>query len=80
MRRNPGGRPPHGPGPWGVPGPGGATVDREAPEEMELQKMGIHIRGGGKRGGRVQGDGIIKSEKVEHGQAVHSYGMNSIPL
>ena len=33
--RNLGGHPPHGPVPRGVPGPDGATVDREAPAETD---------------------------------------------
>ena len=34
-RINLGCNPLHGPGPGGVPGPGGATVDRESPAETE---------------------------------------------
>ena len=48
-QRNPGGHPPHGLGPWGVPGPGGVTVDREDYGETERQKTGIHLRGSTKR-------------------------------
>ena len=45
---------------WGgVPEPGGATIDREAPVEMDIWKMGIHLGGGSKRGGEIQGDGRI---------------------
>ena len=79
-RRNPGGHPPHGPGPWVVPVPGGVTVDREASGETERHKIGIHLRGRAKRGGRIQGDRKIYSEKVEFVQAVHSYVISYGPV
>ena len=45
--------------PGGVPGLGGMTIEREAPAATDIQKMGIHLVGGGKRGGMIQGNGKI---------------------
>ena len=43
-----GGHPLHGMGTGGVPGPGGTTAGREAPEEKACSKMGLHLGSGGK--------------------------------
>ena len=41
---------------------------------------GMHLGGGGKRGGRIQGDGILHLDKLEHGQEVHSYLVSYGPM
>ena len=46
-------------GPEGFPGPGEAMIYREAPVETDIQKMVIHLGGGGKREGGIRGDGRI---------------------
>ena len=72
--------PPHGPGPGGVPGPGGANIDREDPAETDRWKMGMHLGVSSKRGGRIRGDGRIYLEKAEHGCAINSYAIASGPM
>ena len=44
---------------------------------IEIQKMGIHLGDGDKRGGGIQGDLIMHSGKAKHGCAVHSYTIAS---
>ena len=48
-----GGYPPHRTGRGGVPGPGGAATDGEAPTSEVIWEVGVHLGGGGK-----SGDGI----------------------
>ena len=45
--------PPHGPGPGGVSGPGGATIDRAVTAAAGRREMGIHLDGGGKGVGGI---------------------------
>ena len=42
------------------------TVDRKAPVDIALRKMGVHLGVGGKRRGEFRGDGGINPEKAEH--------------
>ena len=56
-----------------VSGPVGATVDREAPTDKAWRKMGVHLGGGGKRGGGFIGNGGTHLDNAENGCAVHSY-------
>ena len=39
----------HGPGPEGVPGPGGAEIDGADPTEAGRRGVGLHLGVGGKR-------------------------------
>ena len=48
-----GGYPPHGTGPRGVPVPGGAATDGEAPAAAGKRKVVFHLGGGGESGGGV---------------------------
>ena len=64
----------------GVSGPVGVTVDRDAPADTAWWKMGVHLGGGGKRGGEFRGNGGINLDKAEHGCAVHSYTIDSVPV
>ena len=48
-----GGYPLHGTGPGGFPISGGAVTDRAASTEKVGWKVGIHLKGDGKRGGGV---------------------------
>ena len=68
-----GGHPLHWLGPGGVPRPGGLTIDVEAPATADRREMMIHLSGGSKGGGGIQGNGRLHSEKAEHGHSVHSY-------
>ena len=56
------------------------TVHRESLADTEVRKMGIYLECGGKRGVRIQGDGRIHLEKVEHGQVFHSYVISYGPV
>ena len=52
-RRNMGGYSLNGPDPWGVPGPGDATIGGEASATTDRREVGIHLSSGGKGGGGV---------------------------
>ena len=45
--------PTHGPGPGGVSGPGGATINRAVTAEAGRQETGIHLDSGGKGVGEI---------------------------
>ena len=64
----------------GVSGLVVAMVDRDAPAEKAWRKMGVHLGGGGNRGGGFRGNGGINLDKAEHGCAVHSYTIDSVPV
>ena len=53
QRRDMGGNNPHGPDPWGFPGPCGAEIDGEAPSVTDRQEVVVHLVIGGKGGGGV---------------------------
>ena len=74
------GYPPHGPGQGGVPGPGGANINMEAPAAAGRWEVGIHPVRGGKGGCGIRGDGGVHLEKTEHGCAVHCYAISSVPV
>ena len=48
-----GGYHPHGTGPGGFPGIGGAATDRVAPIAEVIRGVGVHLSGGGRRGDEV---------------------------
>ena len=75
-----GGRPPHDPGPGGVPVPGGAKIYGEVSAAAEQQEMGIHLGGSGKVGGRIRGNERLNFYKVEHGRTVYRYKIASGPV
>ena len=64
----------------GVSGPVGATVDRDAHAEKAWRKIGVHLGGGGKRGGGYRGNGGTHLYKAEHGCVVHSYEIDYLPV
>ena len=75
-----GGHPPHGKGPGGVPGPGGADFDGADPAATCRREVGVHHSSNGKGGGRFRDDRGVHSEKSEHGRAVHFYVIASVPV
>ena len=66
-----GGHPLHWGSPGGVPGPGGAAADREAPVKENRQEVGLHLGGNGKGGSRVPDNVGVHSVKSEHSRSVH---------
>ena len=75
-----GGYPPHGTGPGGFPRPGGAVTDGEDAMVEVGRKLGVHLGGGGKRGGGVRAGGNLHLVKVEYGHAVYCNATNSGPV
>ena len=70
----------HGPCPGGFPGLCGATIDGGATAAAGVLEVGIHIGGGSKGGGGVQGDVGVHLKKSEHGHIVHCYTIASGPV
>ena len=59
----------------GVSDPGGETADGTAPAEENVWDVEIHLRSGGKGGGRVLDDGGICQAAPEHGGTVYCYAI-----
>ena len=70
----------HGTGPGVFLRPGGAATDGVATTAEVRQDMGLHLGGGGDRGGGVRADGDLNSAKSEYGRAVYCNATNSIPM
>ena len=75
-----GGYPPYGSGPGGFPRPGGASTDGAVAAAEVRQDMGLHLGGGGERGGGVQANGDLHLELAEYGRAVYCDVTNSGPV
>ena len=66
-----GGYPPYGTGHGGFPRSGGTANDRVAATEEVVWYMGVHLSGGGVRGGGVGDNGNLHSEKLEYSCTVY---------
>ena len=58
-------------GPGGFPRPDGEVTDGAAATAEVGWDMGVHLNGGGKRGGGVQSDGNLHLAKSEYGCSVY---------
>ena len=75
-----GGHPLHGKGPGGDPYLGGKTADGTAPTEDNRQEVEIYLCGGGKGGGGVLDDGLIRQAAPAHSCTVHFYAITVRPV
>ena len=69
--------PPHGTGPGIFPILGGEVTEGGAAMAEVRREVGVHLRGGGKRGGRVWDDGNLPLSNSEYGCAVYCDTTNS---
>ena len=63
-------------GPGGFPIPGGAATYRAAPTAEYGCKLGVHLGGGGERGGGVLANGNLHLVKAEYGCGIYCNANN----
>ena len=74
-----GGYPPYGTGHGGFQRLGGTATDRVFATDEVVCDMGVHLSGGGVRGGGVGDNGNLHSEKVEYSRTVYCDADDSGP-
>ena len=67
-------------GTGGFPRLGGAATEGAASTVEVVQDMGLHLGGGGERGGRVQANRDLHSSKAEYSHAVYCDANYSGPV
>ena len=75
-----GGNPLHGTGPGVFPRPSGAATDGVTSTAEVGHNLGVHLGGGGERGGGFRTDGNLHSTNAECGHAVYCDATNSRPV
>ena len=71
---------PHGTGPRGFPGPGGAETNGADPTVEDIWEVGVHLGGGGDIRGGVWADVDLYSAEAEYNIAVYFYAIAYGPL